>query len=189
MSKKTNPIILCGGNGSGVQGNVLPNGLQAGLFTFPGDFSRLSAAEMQTINYETCRDVAKARVHAEVEMAIEIDGYKNFVFTSKSGMPLAPNAVNNVLYNIVKAYNKFEQEQAKSDRRKPVLLPKISAHIMRHTGCTRMAESGMDPKVLQYIMGHADCSITMNVYNHVSSLERIKKEVERIEKDSLAMPV
>ena len=43
--------------------------------------------------------------------------------------------------------------------------------------------------LLQYIMGHADCSITMNVFNHVSSLERIKKEVERIEKDSLAMSV
>lgn len=51
----------------------------------------------------------------------------------------------------------------------------------------RMAESGMDPKVLQYIMGHADFSITMNVYNHISGLERVRKEVERIENEELAI--
>ena len=122
-----------------------------------------------------------------IDHDIEVDGYRNFIFTSKSGMPLAPNAVNNILYNIVKAYNKQEQELAKSERRKPELLPKISAHILRHTGCTRMAESGMDPKVLQYIMGHADFTVTMNVYNHISGLERVKKEVERIERDGLAV--
>ena len=33
------------------------------------------------------------------------------------------------------------------------VLPKVSAHIMRHTACTRMAEKRMDVKVLQYIMG------------------------------------
>lgn len=101
-------------------------------------------------------------------------------------MPLATNAVNNILYNIVKSYNKQEQEHAKNERRKPELLQKISAHILRHTGCTRMAESGMDPKVLKYIMGHADFSITMNVYNHISNVERVKNEVERIETEALA---
>ena len=53
----------------------------------------------------------------------------------------------------------------------------------------RMAESGMDPKVLQYIMGHADFSVTMNVYNHISGLDRIKKEVERIEESGFALTV
>ncbi|MCR4851247.1 MAG: site-specific integrase [Lachnospiraceae bacterium] len=137
-----------------------------------------------------CAAFAKQREYQfmlGIDHDIEVDGYRNFVFTAKSGMPLAPNAVNNVLYNIVKAYNKQEETQAKKEKRKPELLPKISAHIMRHTGCTRMAESGMDPKILQYLMGHSECSITMNVYNHVSSLERVKKEVERIENEELAI--
>ena len=34
---------------------------------------------------------------------IEVDGVSDFVFTSKTGNPLAPNAVNNILYNIIKA--------------------------------------------------------------------------------------
>lgn len=100
-------------------------------------------------------------------------------------MPLAPNAVNNVLYNIVKAYNRNEEANAKQSHKKPELMPKISAHIMRHTGCTRMAESGVDPKVLQYIMGHADISITMNVYNHISDMGRVRKEMEKLEPDKM----
>ena len=37
---------------------------------------------------------------------VEMDGYKGFIFMAKSGRPLMPNAINNILYNIVDAYNK-----------------------------------------------------------------------------------
>ncbi len=60
-------------------------------------------------------------------------------------------------------------------------MPHISAHNLRHTGCTRMAEAGIDPKVLQYIMGHGKISVTMEVYNHVSA-ERNRKEMDKLEK-------
>ena len=30
-----------------------------------------------------------------------------------------------------------------------------------------MAKSGMNPKALQYLMGHSDISVTLNVYTHV----------------------
>ena len=49
----------------------------------------------------------------------------------------------------------------------------------RHTFCTRMAENGMDVKVLQGIMGHKTIEVTMLVYNH-DSIERSKNEVERV---------
>lgn len=45
---------------------------------------------------------------------------------------------------------------ASKEHRKPEFLPTVSAHTLRHTGCTRMAERGMDVKVLQYIMSHAN---------------------------------
>ncbi|SCX96562.1 tyrosine-type recombinase/integrase [Butyrivibrio sp. INlla14] len=112
---------------------------------------------------------------------VEVDGLKNFVFTAKSGGPLAPNAVNSILYNIINKYNSLEQGKAASEKRKPELLPKISAHSLRHTGCTRMAESGMDPKVLQYIMGHKDIAITMDVYNHIADLQRVQKEMAKVD--------
>jgi integrase len=30
-----------------------------------------------------------------------------------------------------------------------------------------MAKSGMNPKTLQYIMGHSDISVTLNTYTHL----------------------
>ncbi len=30
-----------------------------------------------------------------------------------------------------------------------------------------MAKSGMNPKVLQYLMGHSDISVTLNTYTHL----------------------
>lgn len=111
----------------------------------------------------------------------EIDGYRGFIFTSKNGRPMQPSAVNNALYNIVDAYNKKEKERASKEHRKPEFLPAISAHTLRHTGCTRMAERGMDVKVLQYIMGHANIAVTMEVYNHITEYARIENEILKIE--------
>jgi site-specific recombinase XerD len=31
-----------------------------------------------------------------------------------------------------------------------------------------MSERGMNPKTLQYLMGHADITVTLNVYTHAS---------------------
>jgi len=44
-----------------------------------------------------------------------------------------------------------------------------------------MAETGMDPKVLQYIMGHDDITVTMGVYNHISDRRRIEQEISRLD--------
>lgn len=101
----------------------------------------------------------------------EIDGYSNFIFVSKSGQPFAVNAVNSFLLNIEKAYNKYNPENP---------LPHLSAHILRHTGCTLLASAGMDIKALQDIMGHVDAGVTMNIYNH-GSFERTEKEIQRMD--------
>lgn len=116
------------------------------------------------------------------DKSIEVDGYSGFVFIAKSGRPLMPYGVNNALYNIVDAYNKQEVKNAKKESRKAELLPKVSAHVMRHTACTRMAECRMDMKVLQYIMGHAHIDVTMEVYNHLGDRERIENEIARLDK-------
>lgn len=110
----------------------------------------------------------------------ELDGYSNFIFLNSNQRPYNYKSFNYILYEIVKKYNQEEQEAAKKEKRKPVLLPVISNHILRHTGCTRMAEAGIDVKVLQIIMGHSDPAVTMKVYNHVDQ-ERMKKEIQKIE--------
>ena len=45
-------------------------------------------------------------------------------------------------------------------------LPHITPHSLRHTFCTNYANAGMNPKALQYIMGHANIAMTLNYYAH-----------------------
>lgn len=109
-----------------------------------------------------------------------INGISDFVFLNSLGNPYATNAINFMLKNIVEAYNKEEQLKAAKESREPKPLPHISAHILRHTACTRMAESGIDPKTLQYIMGHSSIAVTMDIYNHVDTT-RVRNEMEKAE--------
>lgn len=113
---------------------------------------------------------------------VSIDGYTDFIFLAKTGRPLMPGAVNDIFYNVIDAYNKKETEKAKLENGEAELMPKISAHIMRHTACTNMSRKGMQVKILQHIMGHANCDITMNVYNHVTSDMDVRNEIERCER-------
>lgn len=59
-------------------------------------------------------------------------------------------------------------------------MKRFSMHTLRHTFATRCIESGMRPKTLQMILGHANIGITMNLYVHVTDEEKIK-EVEHVE--------
>ncbi len=61
-----------------------------------------------------------------------------------------------------------------------VQMPNITPHICRHTYCTNMARSGMNPKTLQYLMGHSDIGVTMNTYTHLG-LDAARDEMVRME--------
>lgn len=112
----------------------------------------------------------------------EVEGISDFVFTNTLGRPYAVNAVNSALDNIIKAYNKWEGAQATKEHRGSELLPHVSAHILRHTACTRLAESGLEPKVLQYIMGHANVSVTLDVYTHLD-FTKIQEKMEAVQEN------
>ena len=45
-----------------------------------------------------------------------------------------------------------------------VQMSNITPHAFRHTYCSNQAKAEMNPKTLQYLMGHSDISVTMNVY-------------------------
>ena len=98
-----------------------------------------------------------------------VDGYSGFLFVSESGKPYLADHYQTVLRRAVQRYNRTHAEQ----------LPKISPHVLRHTFCTRLASKNMNPKSLQYIMGHADINITLNLYAHVS-LDAVKAEVVKL---------
>ena len=56
----------------------------------------------------------------------------------------------------------------------------ITPHVCRHTYCSNQAKAGMNPKTLQYLMGHSDIGVTLNTYTHLG-LEDAAAEMARME--------
>lgn len=98
-----------------------------------------------------------------------VEGYAGFLFLDKNDMPVVALHWEKYLEHIIQKYNKIYRIQ----------MPKVTPHVCRHTFCSNMAKSGMNPKTLQYIMGHADISVTLNTYTHVN-FDDAKEEVYRI---------
>lgn len=125
------------------------------------------------------RDALMEQMQNQIEMdkktKIEVDGYKDFVFSNRQNKPFITQTIGRILNRIVDDYN--------SDIKKfggtieP--LPHIHPHLLRHTSCSRMAEAGVDPRTLQDIMGHASMKMTMELYNHVTD-ERLMNEIQKL---------
>ena len=101
------------------------------------------------------RRILANRVAPKVEPMV--DGHAGFLFLDKNDRPMVALHWEKYLQHIVEKYNKIYRIQ----------MPKVTPHVCRHTFCSNMAKSGMNPKTLQYIMGHSDISVTLNVYTHV----------------------
>ena len=78
----------------------------------------------------------------------------------KNGLPKVAVNYESMFRGLVRKYNKTQK----------VALPKVmTPHTLRHTFCTTLANAGMNPKALQYIMGHSNINMTLNYYAHTTS--------------------
>lgn len=59
-------------------------------------------------------------------------------------------------------------------------IKRFCMHALRHTYATRAIESGMQPKVLQKLLGHASIKTTMDRYVHVTN-DSMAKAIEQFE--------
>lgn len=105
----------------------------------------------------------------QLKSEMMIDGKTGFLFYDKNGKPLYSLHWEKYFQHIVQKHNSIYKLQ----------LPKITPHVCRHTFCSKMAKSGMNPKTLQYIMGHSDISVTLNTYTHFTTGD-IKEEYDRV---------
>ena len=98
-----------------------------------------------------------------------VDGVSGFLYFDKDGSIMYSLHWEHYFKHILQKYNKIYKIQ----------MPKITPHVCRHTYCSNMSRAGMNPKTLQYLMGHADISVTLNTYTHVR-FEDAKHELERM---------
>ena len=106
--------------------------------------------------YRAFQNAVQRRKQPKVELLI--DGHTGFLFLDKDGKPKVAMHLEHVMKRIVDRYNDAHEDK----------LPSITPHVLRHTFCTEMANSGIDLKSLQYLMGHSDAGVTLNVYTHAS---------------------
>ena len=113
-----------------------------------------------------------------LESRAVVDGYRDFIFINRFGNVQHQGTLNKALSRIVRDCN-FEILD-KPHKKDTVILPKFSNHSLRHTFTTRMCEAGVNLKVMQEILGHADAETTMDIYAEAT------KELKKSELNSFA---
>ncbi|MBH6947740.1 site-specific integrase [Clostridioides difficile] len=116
--------------------------------------------------YQALKRILKNRGKAQ---PLVVDGYSNFLFLNREGLPKVAGNYESMVRGLIKKYNKTHEDK----------LPNITPHSFRHTYCTNMANKGMNPNTLQYIMGHANITMTLGYYAH-GTFQSAKAELERL---------
>ncbi|MDU8766562.1 site-specific integrase [Clostridioides difficile] len=116
--------------------------------------------------YQALERILKNRGKAQ---PLVVDGYSNFLFLNREGLPKVAGNYESMVRGLIKKYNKTHEDK----------LPNITPHSFRHTYCTNMANKGMNPNTLQYIMGHANITMTLGYYAH-GTFQSAKAELERL---------
>lgn len=116
---------------------------------------------------ECFRKIIENRKRPKIEPLI--DGKCGFLYLDKNGMPMVALHWEKYFQHIREKYNSIYKNG----------LPIISPYVARHTFCSNMAKSGVNPKNLQYIMGHSDIGVTLNTYTHLY-FEDLDNEMEKV---------
>ena len=101
---------------------------------------------------------------AEVIYMDSFTGTK-MLFINRFGNVQHQGTVNKAIRRIIRDCNDY---QLTKGGRNSVLLPKFFCHSLRHTFTTRLVEAGVNIKVVQNVLGHADFSTTMDIYTDVT---------------------
>ena len=73
---------------------------------------------------------------------------KDLVFINRKGMPTKSNSYDTDLYRVCDAAN----------------IKRISMCVLRHSFATRAVERGIQPKILQLLLGHVSLQVTIETY-------------------------
>ena len=117
--------------------------------------------------YKCFQRIISSRKKPRVEPIV--GGKCGFLYLDKNDMPMVALHWEKYFQHICEKYNSIYRVQ----------MPKVTPHVCRHTFCSNMAKSGMNPKTLQYLMGHSDISVTLNTYTHIGYYDA-KEELKRV---------
>ncbi len=136
------------------------------FITSPKTLSGIRDIPMTDAVYLAFKRVLSNRVTPKVEMLL--DGCSGFIFLDKSGLPKVAMHLENYMRGM---QSKYEKQYGQT-------LPEVTPHVLRHTFCTDMQQAQIDVKSLQYLMGHSNVSVTLDVYTH-NNYDAVEKAFEK----------
>ena len=110
----------------------------------------------------------------------ENESFKDLIFKTNTGRPVAPSNVSSAIVRIVSRINMDRRIQEQLGECKFEEFQPIYMHCLRHTFATRCIENGVKPKALQKMLGHSCISTTMDLYVHVTD-EELEAEAKKID--------
>lgn len=88
-----------------------------------------------------------------------------FILCGRNGQPMSPNVLDARLAKL----NDIDLGGVH-----------VTPHVLRHTYCTRLFDSGLDVKEAQRMMGHANPAVTLEIYTHYNEEDRFAATAQKI---------
>lgn len=111
----------------------------------------------------------------------------DLVFTTTMGSPVSRYIAEKECKKIIDEMNYQESINSVRENRAPVVYETVYPHAIRHTFCSRCFEAGMNPKVVQQLMGHQHYSTTVDIYTHVTDI-MFEDETKKLESAMCGLP-
>ena len=142
---------------------------KAYFVTAPKTKSGVRSIPLSDAAYLAFARVIQNRKTPKVEMIV--DGCTGFLFLDKDGRPKVAMHLQNYMKCIRKKYVEKYGDT----------MPSVTPHVLRHTFCTNL-QPRIDVKSLQYLMGHSNASVTLDVYSHsdYDTVERAFREAMKL---------
>lgn len=150
------------------------------------DFDRKTITVREAVRFDTngkpilCdpKTEAGARVIPMLDVvARELRGISGLVCPSASGALMTESAWKRGWSSYLNALGVTDNGRARHRSDATWVPVTIRAHDLRHTYCTMLFEAGVDLKTAMLWMGHADQTMTMQIYTHLSDKRRTEAEI------------
>lgn len=110
-----------------------------------------------------------------IKTDVMVSGYVGFLSVTRNGRPRCGNEYADQIRQLIDRYNEASD----------LKIEHCTAHVFRHTFCTRCVAKGLDIKTIQYLMGHSNASTTLNIYtdpvfdNVVAGVKQLEKVAKK----------
>lgn len=117
-----------------------------------------------------------------IRQDVKIDGYSQFVFTAKTGVPFTHESIVRTVKNITKQANEWERKRAEEENRSPIVIPVHTPHVWRHTLTTRLVEKEIPHERLKVLLGHSSIRTSIDIYSHISqgNLKKVRTDLDGV---------